>query len=209
MKLGPADRVYLIADTARAAGPPNTPMNMAIEAACAAGLRLVQQRDKDVAERRYVTRVKSTVDIAARHGARTLLNARWSLLDETGADGVHVPSALSVGAARSAAGSDSLVGYSAHSRDELRAAEDGGADFATLSPVFATESKPGAPALGLDRFTELVATCPLPVYALGGVTPSNAAACVAAGAFGVAVCGAILGAADPAEATRRLLEAAQ
>ena len=91
----------------------------------------------------------------------------------------------------------------------MRAASEGGADFVTLSPVFPTESKPGAPALGIGAFAALAEESALPVFALGGVTARNASSCIAAGAFGVAVCGDILRADDPALATRRLLEAVQ
>ena len=137
MSLRAAERVYLITDTARAAQP----VANIIADACKAGLRLVQCRDKDMPEAVYVAHVRATVEVARRHGARTLLNGRWSLLADVGADGVHVPSAQSVAAARSAVGSDPLVGHSAHDRDEIRAAVDGGADFVTLSPVFPTDRK--------------------------------------------------------------------
>jgi len=169
----------------------------------------VQRRDKDVGDDAYLVSVRETVAAARRHGARTLLNGRWSLLADTGADGVQVPSSVSVAAARAAVGPRALIGHSTHSRDEIRVAVEGGADFVTLSPVFPTESKPGAPTLGLDELAALAAECPLPVFALGGVTAQNARACVSAGAFGVAVCGAILSASGPASATGRLLEALQ
>jgi thiamine-phosphate pyrophosphorylase len=71
-----------------------------------------------------------------------------------------------------------------------------------LSPIFASPSKPGyGPALGTDALASL----PLPCFALGGVTATNAAACLAAGAAGIAVMGAVMTAADPAAAVRELL----
>ena len=77
-----------------------------------------------------------------------------------------------------------IVGVSCHSANELAQAEDEGADYAYLSPVY---PKPGyAPALGLDRFAEAVNRVKIPVLALGGVTRENEAECVAAGAAGIA-----------------------
>jgi thiamine monophosphate synthase len=55
-----------------------------------------------------------------------------------------------------------------------------------LAPVFPTRSKPGAPALGIDRFAQLAAASPAPVYALGGVDRTNFALCLDAGAAGIA-----------------------
>lgn len=97
-----------------------------------------------------------------------------------------------------------LVGRSCHDRRSLEQAAEEGCDYATLSPIFPTPSKPGyGPALGVT----VLAGCPLPTYALGGVGAATAGECVNAGAAGVAVMGAVMGAADPAGAVRAILAA--
>jgi thiamine-phosphate pyrophosphorylase len=97
-----------------------------------------------------------------------------------------------------------VLGRSCHDADELRRAADEGCDYATLSPIFATTSKPGyGPPLGPAALGD----APLPVYALGGVDEANVAACTAAGAAGVAVMGAVMTAPDPAGTVSRLLDA--
>lgn len=112
-------------------------------------------------------------------------------------DGVHLAAADAVPAVR-----PRLVGRSCHSSEELARAAAEGCDYATLSPIFASPSKPGyGPALGVDALRD----APLPVYALGGVDPSNARACVDAGAAGVAVMGYVMRADDPAVAVKELL----
>jgi len=78
------------------------------------------------------------------------------------------------------------VGASCHDADELGRAAMIGADFATLSPVRATSSHPGALPIGWERFAELVREARLPVYALGGVGPNDLGRARAAGAQGVA-----------------------
>ena len=87
----------------------------------------------------------------------------------------------------------SLVGRSCHGASELAAADDEGCDYVTLSPVYLTPSKPGyGPALGPAGLASLTASTRSPVFALGGVTPDRVAPCLAAGAYGVAVMGAIM-----------------
>jgi thiamine-phosphate pyrophosphorylase len=93
-------------------------------------------------------------------------------------------------------------GRSCHSPAEVATAAEDGFDYAMLSPYALTDSKPGyGPPLGPAAFGDL----PLPTYALGGITPDNAAEAVAAGAHGVAVMGAVMRAEDPAEVVRDLL----
>ena len=101
-----------------------------------------------------------------------------------------------------------LVGRSCHSPAELARARALRCAYATLSPVAPTSSKPGyGPALGVQGLAALVRGTALPVYALGGVTAALVPGCRDAGAAGVAVMGAVMGAADPALAVADLLAA--
>lgn len=87
----------------------------------------------------------------------------------------------------------SLVGRSCHCADEVASAGVEGCDYVTLSPVFATTSKPGyGPALGTAGLGLLTAAAAPPAYALGGVHPPDVASCLAAGAAGVAVMGPLM-----------------
>ena len=101
-----------------------------------------------------------------------------------------------------------LVGRSCHDAQELAGAVAEGCAYATLSPIFATDSKPGyGPALGTDALAALVTKVAVPTYALGGISADNAPACLAAGAFGIAVMGAVMRAAHPDRAVAALLAA--
>ena len=153
-----------------------------------AGLRWIWLRDKDLpaGERRALA-----LDLAARaarRGATLTVGADATLAAGIGA-GLHLGARDDVAAARRALGPDALLGVSAHTLGEIRAARDGGADYATLSPVFASPSKPGyGPALGLAAL-RAAKDLGLPVLALGGVTAASARDCLDAGAAGVAVMG--------------------
>jgi thiamine-phosphate pyrophosphorylase len=112
-----------------------------------------------------------------------------------------------VRAARADLGPDVFIGVPAHSERDAGDAMSAGADYATLSPIFPSASKPGyGPALDVDAIAR-AAACGLPILALGGVTPANAASCLDAGAAGVAVMGGISGAVDARNETAALLNA--
>ena len=172
--------------TDRHAAP--TPLPERVEALLAAGIRWIWLRDKDLpgAERRALAH--DLAARAARHGATLTVGADAALAAEVGA-GLHIGAGANVAAARRMLGPDGLIGVSAHSLGEIRAARDDGADYATLSPIFPTSSKPGyGPALGLAA-VRAAQDLGLPVLALGGVTAKSARDCLAAGAAGVAVMG--------------------
>ena len=110
-------------------------------------------------------------------------------------------------AARRALGPSALIGLSAHDEAEARAAAIGGADYVTFSPVFSSLSKPGygRPA-GLEGLRDLARRARLPVVALGGIDAGNAAACLEAGAAGLAVIGSVMAQDSPGRAVAALLE---
>jgi thiamine-phosphate pyrophosphorylase len=103
-------------------------------------------------------------------------------------------------------GSAQLIGYSAHSVDEARQAEQDGADFVTFGPIYATPSKvPYGEPLGLERLAEAVRILTIPVFALGGVKISTVDAVLSAGARGIALISALIAAQNPSAETEILL----
>jgi thiamine-phosphate pyrophosphorylase len=90
-----------------------------------------------------------------------------------------------------------LVGRSCHSADEVLS-RSATLDYATLSPVATSISKPGyGPEVGDEEVAKACASG-VPVWALGGITPGGARRWFDSGAAGVAVCGAVMAAPDPA-----------
>jgi thiamine-phosphate pyrophosphorylase len=176
-------------------------------AAFRGGCRWFSLREKDLpaAERRDLLR--ALVQLGHPFGATITAHEDIASVVTAGADGVHLPGGGDPAVARRRL-PFGLIGVSAHSPAEAAAQLAAGADYVTLSPIFLSASKPGyGPAAGLDALAEAARLAPGPVIALGGIEADNAAACLAAGARGIAVMGAIMRAADPEETVRHLLAA--
>ena len=189
----PVPRLLVISDRHQA----RRPLEEVAEAVFAGGCRWFSLREKDLppGERRAL--LCELVALGRRFGALVTAHEDIEAVAVTGADGVHLPSGGSPAAARARL-PGALIGASAHSADEAAALLRTGADYVTVSPVFATASKPGyGPALGLDGLAHIVARAPGPIMALGGITPENAASCLSSGACGIAVMGEVMRAADP------------
>ena len=199
----PRPPVLLITDRTQAAAP----LERVVAAALEAGCRWVLLREKDLepgARRALLCRL---VELGRPHGAWITVSADLDAAAAAGAAGVHLPAGGDPARARSLLGPEALIGVSAHDKAEARSAADAGADYVTLSPIFASPSKPGyGPALGPDGLQEAAACLSVPVIALGGLAPGNAASCLAAGAAGIAVMGEIMRAPDPGAAMRSLIQ---
>jgi len=175
----------------------------AVAAAVEAGARAVVFREKDLAPADRRSLGAEVVAVMPPDGW-LLVASDARLAADLGAAGVHLAAGDSWPEPRPAA-----VGRSCHDRAEVRAAAAEGVDYVTLSPVYPTSSKPGyGPALGPDAFGDLakVSNAP-PVYALGGVDAARAPVCIAAGAAGVAVMGAVMASEDPGAEVVALLAA--
>ena len=159
-----------------------------IARALAAGIELIQVREKDLGARALAELVRAALALPNPHGARIVVNTRVDVALAAGAPGAHLPGGSPPPSAwRGIVPPGFLFGVSCHSLDDLRAADTGGADFALYSPIFESSSKPGyGPALGLDALRAAVHAVRIPVLALGGITETNAPACLTAGAAGVA-----------------------
>lgn len=156
-----------------------------IRAALGRGLRLVQVREPMMSESE-LTRFAADVVAAARgHGAKVLVNSNLRLARTCGADGVHLKAAELMALQRRP--EFPIVGASCHDRSELQKAVELGVDFVVLGPVAPTLSHPGAPALGFDAFADMIRGCPIPVYALGGMSYRDLDRAWQYGAHGIAM----------------------
>ena len=149
-------------------------------------------REKDLRAEEYRTLFSQVVRIAHRHEKKCLAHGRIALgmMSELGADGIHLPLDVlrewraASGRQSGGEGAVQFVGASAHSASELAEAAALGADYATLSPIFATTCKPGAVPLGIAALAAVCQKSPIPIFALGGIGRDKLDACIEAGATG-------------------------
>lgn len=157
----------------------------ALDQALAAGLRLVQIREKQMSGPALERFAREVVSRAHAAGARVLVNAPQDLAATAGADGVHLTAAQLM-----SAGSRPEFEWcaaSCHDERELEAAVRLGMDFVVLGPVMPTPSHPGVTPLGWGRLAQMTHGFPLPVYALGGMRPRDLERARACGAHGIAM----------------------
>jgi thiamine-phosphate pyrophosphorylase len=160
---------------------------------------VVQIRERALSDRALLAALEEAREVTARLGVPLVVNDRPDLAVLAGADAVHVgQDDLPV----EAAGRFGLpVGLSTHAPGEINVAD---ADYIGVGPVYATPTKEGRPAVGLELVRYAAANARMPWFAIGGIDRTNVEEVVAAGATRIAVVRAIADAADPEAAAREL-----
>ena len=200
-------QTYLVTDDAHSAGR-ETPA--VVEAAIQGGVDVVQLREKGMDARDRYQLGRRLRELTAEADVPLVVNDRVDLAVAVDADGVHLGQTdLPVEVAREQLGSNAIVGVSAATVAEARAAADAGADYLGVGAVYGTDSKDVAEdrdGVGPDRIRSITDAVDVPVVGIGGITADNARPVVEAGASGVAVISAITAAADPTAAAAALRE---
>jgi thiamine-phosphate pyrophosphorylase len=179
-----------------------------VAAAVRGGVTCVQLREKEAPVREFIELGRALKELLQPLGVPLLINDRADVAAAVGADGLHVgQSDLPADAARARLGPGAVIGLSITRVEEARAVNVRYADYLGVGPIFPSPTKAdAAPPLGLAGLAAVRALSTLPLVAIGGVSEENAAAAFAAGGDGIAVVSAIMGAADPEAAARRLAQ---
>jgi thiamine-phosphate pyrophosphorylase len=174
-----------------------------------AGAPVIQLRVKGVSDRSLYEVGLRLVSLCAEAGAQCIVNDRVDIALAIGAHGTHLGADdLPVAAARRIAGPAHEIGGTARDPRTAAALVAAGASYLGVGPAYATTTKDGLPdPLGPEAIGLVAAAVPVPVIAIGGITVATVPAVRAAGAYGVAVVGAVSDAESPYEATVDLLKA--
>ncbi|MGE5370824.1 MAG: thiamine phosphate synthase [Solirubrobacterales bacterium] len=178
--------------------------------ALAGGADIIQVRDKQGSSRDFYELSLACHKETRRYGIPLIVNDRADIALAVGAEGVHLgQDDLSPACVRKMLGPEAVIGVSVTTLEEARRGERDGADYVSVSPVYATATKADIqiPA-GLQMLRVIKQAMKIPVIAIGGIHETNIQAVLAAGADGAAMISAIFGQADPLGAARRLRELA-
>jgi len=193
-------RLYLCTDARRSRGD----LLPFLDAVLAAGVDIIQLREKRLEAREELGLLEVFADACRRHGRLLAVNDRADVALAAEADVLHLgQDDLPVPVARAILGPEPLIGRSSHSQAQAdAAATEPGADYFCAGPVWTTPTKPGRPATGLRLLRHAAQSAPArPWFAIGGISLGRLDEVLAAGATRVVVVRAITEADDPAAAT--------
>ena len=195
--------LYLVTDRSLSKGRSTAEI---VAAAVAGGVSCIQLREKSCGTREFLNEALALQPLLKSRNIPLIINDRLDIALAIEADGVHLgQSDMPIGMARKIAGDSLIIGISAESVDDALRAEQEGADYLGISPVFSTPTKTAtAPPLGLEGVRQIRALVDIPLVGIGGINSVNAESVLAAGADGIAVVSAIVSAADPAGAAKKL-----
>jgi len=181
----------------------------AAELACRGGVRWVQLRAKNLPAAAWRQLALDVQAVCRHHGAALIINDNPALALEIGAAGVHLGQQdMPPAEARALLGPNFIIGGTANTFADVEKLVAAGVDYIGLGPFrFTTTKEKLSPMLGLAGYAELLAQCraagfATPVVGIGGVALADVTALLATGLHGVAVAGALSGAANPTVAAR-------
>ena len=197
-------RFYAILDAAQIGGRPPAAI---CEILLAAGVRLIQYRDKRASSRELYETCCQLAEQVRRAGGIFVVNDRADVARAVGAYGVHLGQEdLPVELARRVLEPGKWVGYSTHSLAQVREADQSSADYIAFGPIFPTPSKEKPdPVVGLEGLRQARQATRKPLVAIGGITLEKVRDVVAAGADSVAVIADLLKAPDIGARAREFL----
>ena len=183
------------------------------EMALRGGCKWVQLRMKDATDNKFLSIGRKVAELCRRYNATFLLDDRVHLVAELGADGVHLgKNDMPISEARRILGNEKIIGGTANTFSDVQHLAAQGADYIGCGPFRYTPTKRNlAPILGLEGYRNILkqmqqAGISLPLIAIGGIVSTDIAALRDIGVSGIAVSGAVLGAADPIKEMKKLIE---
>lgn len=176
-----------------------------IEDALIGGVTLVQLREKQLAEEAFLEEAKAVKALCCQYHVPLIINDNVDVALKSGADGVHVGAEdAPVAEIRRRVGRDFIIGATAKTVAQAKAAEAGGADYLGVGAVFPSPTKKQAIRITTDQLREICSCVSIPAVAIGGISLSNAKELKGGGIAGIAVVSAIFAAEDIQKTTKQL-----
>lgn len=172
-----------------------------------AGIGIIQLRDKISSRQGVLKEAQRMRKLLSGDRVLFIVNDYPEIAAITESDGLHLgQSDISIGAARAILGKERIIGVSCHSLAQALRAQEQGADYISVGPIFPTPTKPEYKAVGLGLIDKVSKAIKIPFFVIGGINERNLAAVLCRGARGVAVCRPVCRSRDLSLAARRLLK---
>lgn len=169
----------------------------AIEDALKGGVTLLQLREKGLDEEALIAEAVRVKGICRKYGVPLIVNDDYRAALAAGADGVHVGAQdAPVAEIRAMAGEDLIIGATAKTVEQAKAAQAAGADYLGVGAVFPSPTKRDAIRITNEQLREIAAAVDIPVAAIGGISRENMTQLKGSGVDGVALVSAIFAAED-------------
>lgn len=181
-----------------------------IEDALRGGVTILQLREKGLEEAAFVEEAVRVRELCRKYNVPLIINDNVDVALKSGADGVHVGMEdTPVSEIRKRVGKDFIIGATAKTVEQVRAAQAAGADYLGVGAVFPSPTKTNAIRITREQLREICGAVSIPAVAIGGISLSNADELKGGGMRGIAVVSALFAAADirsAAEALKRKAE---
>lgn len=180
-----------------------------VEKALKGGVTLVQLREKELSEADFEQEAKELLELCHKYNVNLIINDNVALAAKVGADGVHIgQSDMGVEKARAILGKEKIIGVTAKTVEQAKAAEAAGADYLGSGAVFGTSTKKDAKPMDHALLQEICENVKIPVVAIGGIDGGNILLLKGRKMAGVAVVSGLFACEDIKKAAEDLREKA-
>ena len=178
-----------------------------IEEALKGGVTILQLREKGLSEEAFVEEAIQVREVCHKYGVPLIINDNVEVAIKSGADGVHVGiEDQPVAEIRQRVDREFIIGATAKTVEQAKAAEAAGADYLGVGAVFPSPTKKNAIRITKEQLQKICASVSIPAVAIGGISAENVEELQDGGMCGVAVVSAVFAAEDIADATAQLKE---
>ena len=192
-------RLYVIISS----GLTKKPVLETLQEVIEGGADAVQLREKTMSDGKFLALAKEFRRITSQSRTLFIVNDRAGIAKKADADGLHIgQSDLNIHSARKIIGCDRILGVSTHTIVQARKAQQEGANYISVGPIFPTPTKDYEPPVGLDYLKEVKREILIPFVAIGAINLENLNEILLAGGLRVAICSAIIRSNDILQTTR-------
>lgn len=171
------------------------------------GVDILQLREKHSDAKRIIKLGKRLRELCSMYNTLFIVNDRIDIAQIVHADGVHLgQDDIDIQYAREVSGENFIIGISTHAPEQAQKAQNDGADYIGVGPIFSTPTKQGVTPVGFEYLNWVSQNIDIPYFAIGGIDIANVDEVIKNGTERIAVVRAIMNAASPELAAKEFIQ---